>query len=68
ADRTADLIRTVRAGDLERARTIHEELIPVTERLLRSGTAAANTKAALADLGIIPHPSVRLPLVEAKTA
>ncbi|MFF1611516.1 4-hydroxy-tetrahydrodipicolinate synthase [Amycolatopsis sp. NPDC058278] len=68
AERTAELIRTVRAGDLERARAIHEELIPSTDRLTRSGTGAANAKAALAERGIIPHPSVRLPLVEAKTA
>jgi 4-hydroxy-tetrahydrodipicolinate synthase len=68
AGRTADLIHATRDGDLERARAIHEELIPLTDRLLDAGTAAANTKAALAELGIIPHASVRLPLVEAKTA
>ena len=32
---------------------------------MRSGTGAADTKAALAELGIIPHATVRLPLVEA---
>ncbi len=65
AERTADLIRTVRDGDLVKARAIHDELIPLTDRLMRSGTGAANAKAALAELGIIPHASVRLPLVEA---
>ncbi|WP_086842014.1 4-hydroxy-tetrahydrodipicolinate synthase [Amycolatopsis kentuckyensis] len=68
ADRTAELIHTVRDGDLVQARAIHDELIPLTDRLLRSGTGAANAKAALAELGIIPHASVRLPLVEAETA
>ncbi|EOD69694.1 4-hydroxy-tetrahydrodipicolinate synthase [Amycolatopsis vancoresmycina] len=65
AGRTADLIRAVRDGDLVKARAIDDDLRPVTGRLLRSGTAAANTKAALAGLGVIPHASVRLPLVEA---
>ncbi|MFB9689051.1 4-hydroxy-tetrahydrodipicolinate synthase [Amycolatopsis plumensis] len=65
AGRTADLIRTTRDGDLAKARAINDELRPLTGRLMSSGTAAANTKAALAELGIIPHASVRLPLVEA---
>ena len=65
ADRTAELIHTVRDGDLVKARAIHDELIPLTDRIMRSGTGAANAKAALAGLGIIPHASVRLPLVEA---
>ncbi|MDS0135295.1 MULTISPECIES: 4-hydroxy-tetrahydrodipicolinate synthase [unclassified Amycolatopsis] len=68
AERTADLIRAVRDGDLGKARAIHDELIPLTDRLMRSGTAAANAKAALAELGVIPHASVRLPLVEAEPA
>ncbi|MGW3992500.1 4-hydroxy-tetrahydrodipicolinate synthase [Amycolatopsis sp. NPDC004772] len=68
AERTADLIRTVRDGDFGTARAIHDELIPLTDRLMRSGTGAANAKAALAALGVIPHASVRLPLVEAEPA
>ncbi|MET8998481.1 4-hydroxy-tetrahydrodipicolinate synthase [Amycolatopsis sp. NPDC004169] len=66
ADRTASLIQAVGDGDLVKARAVHEGLIPLMDRLLRSGTAAANTKAALAELGVIPHPSVRLPLLEAE--
>ncbi|MEV4054839.1 dihydrodipicolinate synthase family protein [Amycolatopsis sp. NPDC049688] len=65
AARTADLIRAVRDGDLVKARAINDELIPVTERLMGSGTGAANAKAALVELGVIPHATVRLPLVEA---
>ncbi|GHG12606.1 MULTISPECIES: 4-hydroxy-tetrahydrodipicolinate synthase [Amycolatopsis] len=68
ADRTADLIRTTRDGDLAKARAINDDLRPLTGRLMSSGTAAANAKAALAELGIIPHASVRLPLVEAIAA
>ncbi|WP_410588230.1 4-hydroxy-tetrahydrodipicolinate synthase [Amycolatopsis sp. lyj-23] len=65
ADRTAELIHAVRDGDLGRARAIHADLVPLTDRLLRSGTPTANTKAVLAERRIIPHASVRLPLVEA---
>ncbi|MET8852789.1 4-hydroxy-tetrahydrodipicolinate synthase [Amycolatopsis sp. NPDC004625] len=67
AGRTADLIRAVRDGDLVKARAINDELIPVTDRLTGSGTGAANTKAALVELGVIPHATVRLPLVAADT-
>ncbi|KDN19146.1 4-hydroxy-tetrahydrodipicolinate synthase [Amycolatopsis rifamycinica] len=65
AGRTAGLIHAVRDGDLAGARAINDGLIPLTEALMRSGTGAANAKAALAELGVIPHASVRLPLVEA---
>ncbi|OXM59854.1 4-hydroxy-tetrahydrodipicolinate synthase [Amycolatopsis vastitatis] len=65
ADRTADLIRAVRDGDLEKARVINDDLIPLTDSIMRTGTGAANAKAALAERGIIPHASVRLPLLEA---
>lgn len=65
ADRTADLIRTVRDSDLEKARAIHDDLIPLTDAIMRSGPGAANAKAALAERGIIPHATVRLPLLEA---
>jgi 4-hydroxy-tetrahydrodipicolinate synthase len=65
ADRTADLIRAVRDGDLVKARAVNDGLIPLTDSIMRAGTGAANAKAALAELGIIPHATVRLPLVEA---
>ncbi len=68
AERTAELVQAVRRGDLGTARAINDSLLPVTDALMRSGTAAANAKATLAQLGIIPHASVRLPLVEAVTA
>jgi 4-hydroxy-tetrahydrodipicolinate synthase len=68
ADRTAELLHAVRDGDLVKARAINDGLIPLTDRLMRSGTGAANAKAALAELGVIPHASVRLPLVEAISA
>ncbi|MEU5259502.1 4-hydroxy-tetrahydrodipicolinate synthase [Amycolatopsis sp. NPDC021455] len=68
ADRTADLIRAVREGDLTKARAVNDDLIPLTERLMRSGPGTVAAKAALAELGVIPHATVRLPLVEATTS
>ncbi|WP_410673772.1 4-hydroxy-tetrahydrodipicolinate synthase [Amycolatopsis sp. cmx-4-68] len=65
ADRTADLITAVRRGDLESARAIHGSLQPLVEAIMRPGPGATTAKAALAELGIIPHATVRLPLVEA---
>ena len=65
ADRTAALIRAVRDGDLEMARKINEALLPLTEALMHTGPGAVTAKAALAEQGVIPHATVRLPLVEA---
>ncbi|SEF37960.1 4-hydroxy-tetrahydrodipicolinate synthase [Amycolatopsis pretoriensis] len=64
ADRTAALIDAVHRGDLESARAINRSLIPLVEAIMRSGPGATAAKAMLAELGVIPHASVRLPLVE----
>lgn len=64
ADRNAELIRAVRAGDLDTARTIQGELLPLTDAVMRTSQGAIMAKAALAELGIIPHATVRLPLLE----
>lgn len=68
ADRTAALIDAVRRGDLESARAINNSLLPLVETIMRAGPGATAAKAALAGLGVIPHASVRLPLVEAVAA
>lgn len=60
----ANLIHAIHTGNLDTARAIHRFQLPVTTALTAASQGAANTKAALAELGIIPHPSVRLPLVE----
>jgi 4-hydroxy-tetrahydrodipicolinate synthase len=65
ADRNAQLIRAVRDGDLDSARAIHESLIPLVDAVMRTSPGAVTAKAALAELGIIPHGTVRLPLLEA---
>lgn len=64
ADRNAELIRAVRTGDLPAARAIQGSLIPLADAIMRTSQGAIMAKAALAELGIIPHATVRLPLLE----
>jgi len=64
ADRNAELIRAVRSGDLDSARAIQSSLIPLVDAIMRTSQGAIMAKAALAELGIIPHATVRLPLLE----
>jgi 4-hydroxy-tetrahydrodipicolinate synthase len=64
ADRNADLIRAVRGNDLNSARTIQSGLMPLVDAIMRTSSGAIMAKAALAELGIIPHATVRLPLLE----
>lgn len=64
ADRNAELIRAVRSGDLDAARAIQGSLLPLVDAIMRTAQGAVMAKAALAGLGIIPHATVRLPLLE----
>ncbi|MFJ9852840.1 4-hydroxy-tetrahydrodipicolinate synthase [Streptomyces sp. NPDC101150] len=64
ADRNAQLIRAVRSGDLGSAKAIQASLLPLTAAIMRTTQGAIMAKAALAELGIIPHPTVRGPLLE----
>jgi 4-hydroxy-tetrahydrodipicolinate synthase len=68
ADRIGELIRAVRIADLEAARGIQSCLLPLTEAIMRDSQGAVMAKAALAELGIIPHATVRLPLLESSAA
>jgi 4-hydroxy-tetrahydrodipicolinate synthase len=68
ADRNAALIRAVRSGDLDSARAIQRSLIPLVDAIMRTSQGAVMAKAALAELGIIPHASVRLPLLDPASA
>jgi 4-hydroxy-tetrahydrodipicolinate synthase len=68
ADRIAELIRAVRIADLEAARGIQSCLLPLTGAIMRDSQGAVMAKAALADLGVIPHATVRLPLLESSAA
>ena len=68
ADRNADLIRAVAGGDLAAARVIHTALSPLTEAVMRTSQGAIMAKAALHELGVIPHAALRRPLVEGPEA
>lgn len=68
ADRNAALIRAVRDGDLASARGINDSLIPLADAIMRTSHGAIMAKAALAELGIIPYATVRLPLLESPPA
>jgi len=68
ADRNAELIGAVRAGDLAAARAVNDALIPLVAAVMGESQGAVMAKAALAELGIIPHASVRLPLIESRPA
>ncbi|MEU3711057.1 4-hydroxy-tetrahydrodipicolinate synthase [Streptomyces catenulae] len=68
ADRNADLVHAVRRGDLTTAKELQTSLLPLTDALMHTAPGAVTAKAALAELGIIPHPTVRGPLVEADPA
>ncbi|GAA3605726.1 4-hydroxy-tetrahydrodipicolinate synthase [Kineosporia mesophila] len=64
AGRNAELIRAVRKSDLDRAQDVMRDLIPLTDALMRTSSGAIMAKAALAEQGVIPHATVRLPLME----
>lgn len=64
AGRNAELIRAVRSGDLGSAKAIQGSLIPLVDAIMHTSQGAVMAKAALAGLGIIPHATVRLPLLE----
>ncbi len=65
AERVAELIHAVRSENLVAAREIQGSLLPLTDVIMRTSQGAIMAKAALATLGVIPHPSMRLPLLEA---
>ncbi|MFK0245985.1 4-hydroxy-tetrahydrodipicolinate synthase [Amycolatopsis azurea] len=64
ACRNAELIQAVRGGDLDTARAVNAALLPLADVIMRTSQGAIMAKAALAELGVIPHATVRLPLLE----
>ncbi|AKT52209.1 4-hydroxy-tetrahydrodipicolinate synthase [Arsenicicoccus sp. oral taxon 190] len=61
----SQMVGAMAAGDVERAREIHRRLVPVVDAVMNVTQGAIMTKAALVELGVLAHRSVRLPLVEA---
>ena len=62
--RYAEMLAAVDAGDLPTARRIHLALIPLVEAIMNTSQGAIMAKAALVELGVIEHPTVRLPYLE----
>jgi 4-hydroxy-tetrahydrodipicolinate synthase len=60
----AAMIEAVDRGDLATARDIHRRLIPAVDAIMSTSQGAIMAKAALVELGVIEHATVRLPLVE----
>ncbi|GAA3547798.1 4-hydroxy-tetrahydrodipicolinate synthase 2 [Aeromicrobium flavum] len=65
AARIKAMIEAVDAGDLARARDIDNELLPLIHAIMGQTQGAIAAKAAVAELGVIPHAGVRLPLTPA---
>ncbi|MGA8980001.1 MAG: 4-hydroxy-tetrahydrodipicolinate synthase [Pedococcus sp.] len=60
----AAMIAAVEQGDLGTAREIHRRLVPAVDAIMSTSQGAIMAKAALVELGVIEHATVRLPLVE----
>jgi 4-hydroxy-tetrahydrodipicolinate synthase len=60
----AAMIAAVEVGDLAGARAVHQRLVPAVEAVMTTSQGAIMAKAALVELGVIEHATVRLPLVE----
>lgn len=58
------MVEAVDRGDLAEARRLHRELVPVVDAIMSPSQGAIMAKAALVELGVIEHATVRLPLVE----
>ncbi len=62
--RYAAMVQAVDAGDLAAARGVHRDLIQLVEAIMNTSQGAIMAKAAMRELGIIAHSTVRLPYVE----
>jgi len=64
-ERHAALVAAVDRGDLPVARAIHRGLLPVVRGMMTRTQGAITAKAAVQMLGVIPHRTMRLPLLAA---
>jgi 4-hydroxy-tetrahydrodipicolinate synthase len=60
----AAMLAAVDRGDLAAARDLHRRLVPAVNAIMSTSQGAIMAKAALVELGVIDHATVRLPLVE----
>ena len=61
----AELVAHVDAGDLPAARAVNDRLLPVVRGIMTRTQGAIMAKAALQLAGVLPHRTLRLPLVAA---
>lgn len=66
--RSLALIAAVDAGDLLAARAVNDEVRPLTAALMHLAPGVVTAKAALREVGVIEHNSVRAPLLSATDA
>ena len=64
----AAMLAAVDRGDLAAAQDIHRRLVPAVNAIMSTSQGAIMAKAALVELGVIDHATVRLPLVESPPA
>ncbi len=67
-DAYADMVRAFDAGHVARAQELNRELVPVVRAIMGQTQGAIAAKAAMALLGVIQNPDVRLPLTGATDA
>lgn len=65
ADRNLALLDAMDAGDLVAARAVNDAVRPLTAALMKTAPGVVTAKAALREIGVIEHASVRAPLLEA---
>jgi 4-hydroxy-tetrahydrodipicolinate synthase len=64
-DRVAALVDAVRRVDLDAARTVQAGLTPLVRAVMGSSPGAVTAKAALVEVGVLEHATVRLPMLPA---
>ena len=59
----AAMLAAVDKGDLAAAREVHTRLVPAVDAIMGTSQGAIMAKAALVEVGVLEHATVRLPLV-----
>lgn len=62
------MVDAVDAADLDTARRVHRDLVPAVNAIMKTSQGAIMAKAALVEIGVLKHATVRLPLVESDEA
>lgn len=65
-DQMAAMVKAVNDGDIASARSINNDLLPIIEAVMMRTQGVIAVKTALHQRGVLPHPTMRLPLVPAE--